>query len=282
MPIGRPIATSDPKASSRMTTPRRRPIGLADAGRRLLEGEEQVAAHLDPQRRPALRTVVRGALEVASGRPGRSSSIDRVLQPDAARPARRPRSPRPRRPRRRPAASAPAGSLVPSTCGSARRPPGRWRAPRRAAGESRNVAAWSSGVSDDLGRETGRDGAARRPAARSPAGSRAPAPGRSPRAGARRPPTADTTSDGEHDPGPDHGPGATGRPAAQTVQDAATSRLLHGSGLRRRVLPGTSASREPTAAASAGSPGPAPAFRPGGVSYFRPSRGRARIPTLGS
>ena len=152
MPIGRPMAMSDPNASSRMTTAATRPIELADAGLGLLEGEEQVAAQLDPQRRarPASRAERLEVLQVV-----RVQLLEhRVLDADAARPDR-PATPRRSPPRSRPAASAPAGSLVPSTCGSAATAAWTSASAARASAESKNVAPLVARRHDHLGGEPG-------------------------------------------------------------------------------------------------------------------------------
>ena len=52
IPIGRPIAITDPNATSRIDHRGDDADQLADPGLGLLEGEEQVAAELDLQRRP--------------------------------------------------------------------------------------------------------------------------------------------------------------------------------------------------------------------------------------
>ena len=54
MPIGSAVAMSDPKARNRMTAAASRPMNSPTLTAGLLEREEQVAAHLDPQRRVGL------------------------------------------------------------------------------------------------------------------------------------------------------------------------------------------------------------------------------------
>ena len=79
IPIGRPMAMSEPNATSRMRTAAIRPISSPAPASALLEREEEVAAHLDLQRR-ARRAPATSALR-ARGRPG-SAPRPPVLEAD--------------------------------------------------------------------------------------------------------------------------------------------------------------------------------------------------------
>ena len=111
IPTGRSAATNEPNARSRMTSAAAMPTRLARVAGRVLVREEQVATHLDPQRR-----VLRHPLEVHRGRPRRAGRASGTAR---ARSATRPSGETTPLDAKDPAASAPAGSVVPSTCGSA-------------------------------------------------------------------------------------------------------------------------------------------------------------------
>ena len=179
IPIGRPMATSEPNATSRMTA-----AATSRSARRppprLLEGEEQVAAHLDPQRRARrasaterLQGVEVGALSSSSTGYCRRTSATR---PSGETDARRSVAQHVRqRRRRRPAAR--------------RARPRRGRVAERDASSRGVRTSWavSPAWSD-------------RPRASSVAGPlRSPGPGRrrSPRAPGRTRPRRRSTSDGD-------------------------------------------------------------------------------------
>ncbi len=93
VPSGRAVAIRDPKARNRMSAATSRPMTSPTAGLRLLEREEEVAAHLDPQRRSG-RCLGTEGLEVAEvlGRRARPPAGTAVGRARRVRPATRPAS----------------------------------------------------------------------------------------------------------------------------------------------------------------------------------------------
>ena len=125
-----------------------RPISSPTAGLRLLEREEEVAAHLDPQRRPG-RGVGAERLEVAEVL-GRELVHERVLQPDERD------APVGRHDRAAPrlaAASARGSSCRARAAGAA--PAWSCASADRASAESKNVASLVQRGHDHLGGQTG-------------------------------------------------------------------------------------------------------------------------------
>ena len=116
---------------------------LAGPGLGLLEREEQVAAHLEPQRRTrsGLRAERLEVLQVV-----RAQLLEhRIADADERDATVCGHRPTPYR-TSDPAASIPAGSLVPRTCGSAAAPAWISASAARSSAESKNVARSSRGV----------------------------------------------------------------------------------------------------------------------------------------
>ncbi len=128
---------------------------LADASARLLEGEEQVATHLDLERRVRRSSVGDELLEVRRGRPASSSSITGYwTRTSATRPSARDR---PARRRGLGPGGERAGRIARAdhVAGAPRRRLCTSASAARASGESKNVAPSSSGRDDDLGGQAG-------------------------------------------------------------------------------------------------------------------------------
>ena len=280
IPIGRPIGDQRPEGQQQDDDRGDQADQLADAGRGLLEGEEQVAAHLDPQRRRRPRTVVDGRLEAVQV--GRRQLLDhRGTAPGSGRPGRRPNRSG-RRGSRRPAASAPRGRSCRARAAGAATAAWTSASAAPAPAESRKVCRRVARRDDDLGREA--RGRRRRPAASSSAAALRVEPrhleGVLELADRRpRPPTTTTT---ETTTQARSRPRGDGRPSDPAVQE-----LRHRGSSSDRAASAGSAAAASTVARAGGRRhrrrGRMPVLpdRPGRVSYFRPVAGGPRIPRLG-